>query len=133
MGSSFVSDIDCSASACPAACSCSLNNCSSQIDACLADSTCTAAEDCALKCSCGDTACLTACAATNPSPLAVAAATCINTNCNSMASFVSDIDCSASACPTACSCSLDKCSSQIDACLPDSPCPAAEDCALKCS
>merc|ERR1712028_145467 len=130
-----VSGIDCSASACPAACTCSLDKCASQVDACLADSTCAAAEDCVLKCACGDAFCLAACISANPSPLAAAAATCINTNCNgeSIQSDFSGIDCSASACPAACTCSLDKCSSQVDACLADSTCVSAEDCVLKCA
>merc|ERR1712072_790768 len=53
---------NCDGAACPAVCDCAFSSCSSQVSACLGDSTCAAAQDCVLACSCGDTACAAACA-----------------------------------------------------------------------
>merc|ERR1712048_160935 len=43
-----------------------------------------------------------------------------------------DVDCSTAACPDQCACSLDKCASQIDACLAVDNCAKAQTCALAC-
>jgi len=43
-----------------------------------------------------------------------------------------DIDCTTAVCQDQCTCSLDKCASEISACLGDSACAASQDCALSC-
>merc|ERR1712154_473770 len=43
-----------------------------------------------------------------------------------------DIDCTTATCQSQCECSLDKCASQISACLADTKCAASQDCALAC-
>merc|ERR1719454_2684574 len=57
-------------------------------------------------------------------------AVCVNTHLvkESLSSSL-DIDCSTSPCPDSCTCSLDKCASQIDACLAVDNCAAAQTCA----
>merc|ERR1712107_648242 len=76
-------DIDCSTAACPDQCSCSLDKCASQIDACLAVDNCAKAQTCALACPCSDDACILKCAASSPSIKALPAAKCINSECSS--------------------------------------------------
>merc|ERR1711908_196612 len=46
--------VDCSGATCSSVCACANDKCSSQVDACLADSTCASAQTCVLGCSCGD-------------------------------------------------------------------------------
>merc|ERR1712107_939168 len=75
--------IDCSTSACPDSCACSLDQCATEINACLADDTCAAAQSCALACPCNDDACVLKCAASSPSIKALPAANCINSKCSS--------------------------------------------------
>merc|ERR1711862_1004663 len=75
--------VDCSASACPSQCECSLDKCADSINTCLADATCAKGQACALACPCSDTACSLKCAAATPSPKALPVATCINSNCAS--------------------------------------------------
>merc|ERR1712072_1185691 len=53
---------NCDGAACPAVCDCAFSSCSSQVSACLGDSTCAAAQDCVLACACGDVACAAGCA-----------------------------------------------------------------------
>merc|ERR1719350_257492 len=132
-GSSLRADgVDCSKSACQTECKCALDKCGSQIDACLADATCAKGQDCALQCACGDKVCQLKCAAQNPSAKALPVATCITKNCAS--SLKADaVDCSKSACPKDCECALNKCGSQIDACLADATCAKGQDCALACA
>jgi len=76
-------DIDCSTAACPDQCSCSLDKCTSEINACLAVDNCAKAQTCALACPCSDTACILKCAANSPSIKALPAAKCINSQCSS--------------------------------------------------
>merc|ERR1711937_185884 len=45
---------------------------------------------------------------------------------------VKDIDCSTAVCQDQCACSLDKCASEITACLADGNCAKSQDCALAC-
>merc|ERR550537_433238 len=73
--------VDCSKSACPSQCECSLDKCADSINTCLADAQCAQGQACALTCACGDTACNLKCAAATPSPKALPVATCINSNC----------------------------------------------------
>merc|ERR1711937_948525 len=56
-------DIDCTTAACPDQCSCSLDKCASEINACLAVDNCAKAQTCALACPCSDNACILKCAA----------------------------------------------------------------------
>merc|ERR1712151_1425452 len=51
-------DVDCTKAACQADCECSLQQCASEIDACLAAPNCAASQDCALACACSDDACI---------------------------------------------------------------------------
>merc|ERR1712127_1107053 len=84
-------------------------------------------------CACGDTSCSLTCAATSPSALALPVASCVNSNCQSLEAKDEAIDSSTFACPSACTCSLDKCSSQISACLADANCAASQACAAACA
>merc|ERR1711862_429224 len=77
--------IDCSTAACPDQCSCSLDKCASEIDACLAVDNCAKSQACALACPCNDNACMLKCAASSPSIKALPAAKCINSQCSSAA------------------------------------------------
>merc|ERR1711981_589202 len=81
-GLSSSADIDCSKATCQEACTCSLDKCASEIDACMAVPNCASSQSCALACGCGDTACTLKCAAQSPSIKALPAAMCINSNCN---------------------------------------------------
>merc|ERR1712025_1093498 len=58
-------DVDCSKATCQADCECSLQQCASEIDACLAAPNCAASQDCALACPCSDNACMLKCAASS--------------------------------------------------------------------
>merc|ERR1712151_565021 len=78
-------DIVCSKATCEEACSCSLDKCASEIDACLAVSNCASAQSCALGCACSDSTCILKCAASSPSIKALPVAKCINSNCGSTA------------------------------------------------
>jgi len=75
--------IDCSKATCESQCSCSLDKCASEIDACLAAPNCASSQDCALACACSDNACMLKCAATSPSIKALPVAKCVNSNCGS--------------------------------------------------
>merc|ERR1712151_812465 len=125
-------DIDCSTAACPDQCSCSLDKCASEIDACLAIDNCASSQDCALQCPCSDNACMLKCAASSPSIKALPVAKCVNSQCGNLAATPADIDCTTATCQSQCECSLDKCASQISACLADAKCAAAQSCALAC-
>merc|ERR1711976_304975 len=81
-------DIDCSKATCKDACTCSLDECASEIDACMSAPNCASAQTCALACACGDTACTLKCAAASPSIKALPAAKCINSKCNVGATVV---------------------------------------------
>merc|ERR1712000_567411 len=89
-------DVDCTKSACPSQCECSLDKCSDQISKCLADDACAAGQACAMKCACSDTACNLHCAKQMASALAPPVAACINSNCASI-SAKPDVDCTKSA------------------------------------
>merc|ERR1712063_74448 len=103
-----------------------------EVNTCLADAKCAKSQDCAFTCACNDNACMLKCAAKSPSIKALPAAKCINSECSSSVSSSLDIDCTTSACPDQCNCSLDKCASQIDACLAVPNCATSQDCALAC-
>merc|ERR1711953_647357 len=120
---------------CQDACTCSLDKCASEIDACMSAPNCASAQTCALACACGDTACTLKCAASSPSIKALPAAKCINSKCNVGAALKAsaDIDCSKATCQDACTCSLDKCASEIDACMSAPNCASAQTCALGCA
>merc|ERR1712032_470528 len=75
--------IDCSKATCESQCSCSLDKCASEIDACLAAPNCASSQDCALACACSDNACMLKCAAASPSIKALPVAKCVNSNCGS--------------------------------------------------
>merc|ERR1712232_1545730 len=49
-----VNGVDCSGATCSKVCACANDKCSSEVDACLADSTCASAQTCVLGCSRGD-------------------------------------------------------------------------------
>merc|ERR1711862_411227 len=102
------------------------------VNACLADATCAAGQDCAFGCACGDTACNLKCATDAGSPLALPVATCVNSNCVSVEAAAS-VDCTKSTCQSECKCALDKCADSINACLADSTCAAGQDCAFGCA
>merc|ERR1712048_711132 len=76
-------DIDCSTAVCESQCTCSLDKCAAQIDACLAVDNCASAQTCALACPCSDNACMLKCAAASPSTKALPVASCVNNNCGS--------------------------------------------------
>merc|ERR1712187_958200 len=101
--------VDCSKATCQSECECSLNSCADQINACLADATCSKGQDCALGCACGDTACSLNCATQAGSPLALPVATCINSKCSSLEA--TSVDCKTATCESACTCSLQQCGS----------------------
>merc|ERR1712146_651814 len=44
--------VDCSGATCAQVCECANDKCSSQVDACLADSACASAQSCVLQCAC---------------------------------------------------------------------------------
>merc|ERR1712166_1009988 len=70
-------DIDCTKSACPSQCSCSLDKCADKISSCLADANCAKSQDCALSCPCSDNACMLKCVASAPSAKALPVALCV--------------------------------------------------------
>merc|ERR1712078_633636 len=110
--------IDCTTAVCESQCSCSLDKCASEIDACLAVDNCASSQSCALGCACSDNACILKCAASSPSLKALPVANCVNTNCGGSAELKSQaVDCSKAVCQDQCECSLDKCASEIDDCL----------------
>merc|ERR1711879_860464 len=76
--------VDCSGATCSSVCTCANDKCSSQVDACLADSTCASAQTCVLGCSCGDVACAAACAASSGSSLATDVITCLSSSCTTV-------------------------------------------------
>merc|ERR1711990_434944 len=104
-----------------------------EIASCLAVPNCATSQDCALACPCSDTASMLKCAAKSPSIKALPAAKCINSQCASSVAAKKDIDCTTAACPDQCTCSLDKCASEIDACLAAPNCASSQDCALACA
>merc|ERR1712046_254001 len=81
---SAVAGVDCSGATCSSVCACANDKCSSQVDACLADSTCASAQTCVLGCSCGDVSCAAACAASSGSSLANAVISCLSTSCTTV-------------------------------------------------
>jgi hypothetical protein len=72
---------NCDGAACPAVCDCAFSSCSSQVSACLGDSTCAAAQDCVLACACGDVACAAGCAA-GAGSLATDVLGCVTSSCS---------------------------------------------------
>merc|ERR1711865_876877 len=72
---------DCDGAACPAVCDCAFSSCSSQVSACLGDSTCAAAQDCVLGCACGDNAYAAVCAA-GAGSLATDVLSCVIASCS---------------------------------------------------
>merc|ERR1712072_191247 len=70
--------VDCSGATCASVCSCANDKCSSDVDACLANSACASAQTCVLGCSCGDVACAAACAAASGSSLANDVISCLS-------------------------------------------------------
>merc|ERR1711976_441449 len=76
-----LSAVDCSSATCTDVCQCANSKCSSQVDACLADSACASAQSCVFGCACGDVACAAACAAASGSSLANDVITCLSSNC----------------------------------------------------
>merc|ERR1711920_952065 len=85
--------VDCSKAACQDQCECSLTQCASEIDACLAAPNCAASQDCALACACSDSACMLKCAASSPSIKALPVAKCINSKCGSSLKSSAAVDC----------------------------------------
>jgi len=79
-----VTGVDCSGATCASVCSCANDKCSSEVDACLADSACASAQTCVLACSCGDTACAASCAASSGSSLANNVITCLSSSCTTL-------------------------------------------------
>jgi hypothetical protein len=72
---------NCDGAACGPVCDCAFSSCSSQVNACLADSACAAAQDCVFACACGDVGCAAACAASG-GDLAKAALGCVTASCS---------------------------------------------------
>merc|ERR1712222_53480 len=105
--------VDCSTATCGSVFECANDKCSSQVDSCLADSTCASAQACVFGCSCGDVACAAACAASSGSSLANNVITCLSSSCTSVAATSTGVDCSAATCSSVCACANDKCSSQL--------------------
>merc|ERR1712187_51014 len=95
-------DVDCSKAACQTDCECSLQQCASEIDACLAAPNCASSQDCALACPCADNACILKCAASTPSIKALPVAKCINSKCDSALKSSSDVDCTKATCQSQC-------------------------------
>jgi len=124
--------VDCSGATCTDVCDCANSKCSSQVDACLADASCSSAETCVFSCACGDVACAATCAATSGSSLANDVITCLSTSCTSQQQPAA-VDCSGATCTDVCTCANSKCSSQVDACLADASCASAQTCVLGCA
>merc|ERR1711934_945452 len=120
--------VDCTKATCQSQCERSLDQCGSEIDACLAAPNCAASQDCALACACSDNACILKCAASSPSIKALPVAKCINSKCGSSLKSGAAVDCTKATCQSQCECSLDQCASEIDACLAAPNCAASQDC-----
>merc|ERR1739845_25631 len=110
-------------------------NCASQINSCLADTTCASGQACADACACGDTACIKACATKDPSPLALPVLMCASSKCGLEVEEAATAmpDCSTTACPSKCSCIEQNCASQINSCLADTTCASGQACADACA
>merc|ERR1712232_1123567 len=76
--------VDCSGATCASVCSCANAKCSSEVDACLADSACASAQTCVLGCACGDVACAATCAASSGSSLANNVISCLSSSCTAV-------------------------------------------------
>merc|ERR1712118_270104 len=76
-------DVDCSSSACPAACSCTKDTCSEHLSKCMDDSQCAAAwGSCFQSCACGDTTCALQCASASQAAHMGGLILCYNHQCN---------------------------------------------------
>lgn len=128
-----LSGVDCSSATCGSVCDCANSKCSSDVDACLADSACASAQTCVFGCACGDVACAAACAASSGSSLANNVITCLSSNCAAEEEQLTGVDCSSATCTSVCDCANSKCSSQVDACLADSACSSAQTCVFGCA
>merc|ERR1712241_1602231 len=112
---------DCKTSGCPSECECAEKSRVSEINACLADATCSAGEDCVLQCPCNDMTCYGNCFAAPPSPLALTVLQCVQKNCKHEAPVLNVTastlpDCSkVSACPSECDCAEKTCTAEINA------------------
>merc|ERR1719225_1986271 len=126
---------DCSKTACPAKCTCGEQHCATEINACLADSSCSGGEACADACPCGSMSCLAACAAKHPSAKGFAVLSCVSKACPQEARSPAVMpvvskafapaampDCSKTACPAKCTCSEQHCATEINACLAGPSC-----------
>jgi len=127
-------DVDCDASSCPDTCKCSLSECKALAENCMGDSECAKQHDCAFQCECGDEACLLNCAGLSSSPFATPLMECVQNKCltNLRSANVVDVDCDAATCKETCQCATDKCASSVDACMGDTECSKAHDCAMAC-
>merc|ERR1712023_480312 len=103
---------NCDGAACSSICECAYSSCSSQVSACLADSSCAAAQSCVLACECGDTACAAACTAGTGS-LGTDVLTCLTSSCGgeSFESLMLQGNCDGAACSSICECAYSSCSS----------------------
>merc|ERR1712066_526755 len=79
---------DCSKTGCPAKCQCGESKCADEINACLADASCAAGQDCVDACPCGSNSCLAACAVKHPSTKGASVLACVEKNCASEDIFV---------------------------------------------
>jgi len=84
----FLTEADCTGAACPDICTCAYSKCSSDVNACLANSACASGQACVMGCACGDTACAAQCAAASGSSLATSVLQCISSSCSSMETVV---------------------------------------------
>merc|ERR1712157_81440 len=58
---------------------------------------------------------------------------CMAIETNGLSQASAAVDCTKATCQDQCECSLDKCASEIDACLAVDNCASAQDCALGCA
>merc|ERR1719464_2464207 len=105
--------------------------CSSQVDECLADSTCAGGKACVEGCECGDMTCLLECATKHVSDKGDKLSSCVNHNCQPPPGPTPP-SCAKVGCPTACECTMAKCNSQVDECLADSTCAVGRACVEGC-
>lgn len=125
--------VDCGQAACQDVCTCSMDKCSSKVEACLAEADCSGAQTCALGCACGDEACLLACMQKTNSPLGTEVAECITSECPMVLLGAPNLSCQGSACEDSCQCAKSKCLGKGMACLLDPNCVGFQSCSFNCA
>lgn len=71
----------CNKTACVSKCQCGERHCATEIEACLADATCSSSQACVEACPCGSNVCLAKCAVAYPSAAGLSVLTCLTRNC----------------------------------------------------